>query len=75
LTGDLSQATIHLSVYGSDEEIENTLNVIEGAKGYLRSEIGKKIRFRHTPELFFKLDKSIEYGYKIEKLLKELKDN
>lgn len=75
LTGDLSQATIHISVYGTDEEIKNTLDALDGANGYLRSEIGKKIRFRHTPELFFKLDKSMEYGYKIEKLLKEIKDN
>ncbi|MGD9677161.1 MAG: 30S ribosome-binding factor RbfA [Vulcanibacillus sp.] len=74
LTGDLSQATVHISVYGSEKEIKDTLETIEKAKGFLRSEIGKRIRFRHIPELFFKFDSSIEYGYKIEKLLKEIKE-
>ncbi len=75
VTGDLSQATVYVSVYGSDQEIKNTLDTIEKAKGYLRNEIGKRIRFRHIPELLFKLDNSIEYGNKIEKLLKNIKEN
>lgn len=74
VTNDLSQAKVYLSVFGSEEEKENSLKAIAGAAGYLRSEIGRRIRLRHTPELLFKLDKSIDYGSRIEQLLRELND-
>ncbi|MNJ49655.1 Ribosome-binding factor A [compost metagenome] len=46
---------------------------IEKAKGFLRSELGKRILLRHTPELIFKIDESVAYGSRIEKLLGEVK--
>lgn len=74
VTGDLSQAKIYISILGNEEELQNTLVALEKAKGFLRSEIGKRIRLRHTPELIFKLDESIAYGSKIEKLLKNIQE-
>lgn len=73
VTGDLQQATVYITVLGSDEELEETLQGLEKAKGFLRSEIGKRVRLRKTPELLFKTDTSIEYGNRIESLLRELK--
>ena len=75
ITGDLSQAKVYLSVFGSDEEKMASLKAIERANGFLRSELGKAIRFRHTPELIFKLDESIQYGSHIEKLLGDISKN
>lgn len=72
MTGDLSQAKIYISVLGSEEQKENSLKAIAKASGFIRSEIGKRIRLRHTPELIFKFDESIDYGNKIEKLLAEI---
>ncbi|WP_308639287.1 30S ribosome-binding factor RbfA [Paenibacillus silvisoli] len=69
LTNDLSQARVYLSVLGSEEQKEETLKALARGTGFLRSELGKRIRFRHTPELLFKFDSSIEYGSKIEALL------
>lgn len=74
VTGDLSQAKIFVSILGNEEELQNTLVALEKAKGFLRSEIGKRIRLRHTPELIFKLDESIAYGSKIESLLKNIQE-
>ena len=74
VTNDLSQAKVYLSVLGSEEEKENTLKAIAGASGYIRSEIGRRIRLRHTPELVFKFDESIDYGSRIERLLQQLND-
>ena len=71
-TNDLSQAKIYLSVLGTDEQKEETLKALSKATGYLRSELGKRIKFRHTPELHFKFDNSIEYGSRIENLLTEI---
>ncbi|HSH26068.1 MAG TPA: 30S ribosome-binding factor RbfA, partial [Massilibacterium sp.] len=46
---------------------------LEKAKGFIRSEIGQRIRLRKTPELFFQFDESIEYGNRIDELLIKLK--
>ncbi|MDQ6419212.1 30S ribosome-binding factor RbfA [Paenibacillus sp. LHD-117] len=71
-TSDLSQARIYLSVLGSDEQKEATLKALASATGFLRSELGKRMKLRHTPELLFKFDSSIEYGSRIESLLDEI---
>ncbi|RJE86795.1 30S ribosome-binding factor RbfA [Paenibacillus sp. 1011MAR3C5] len=71
-TSDLSQARIYLSVLGSDEQKEATLKALASATGYLRSELGKRMKLRHTPELLFKFDSSIEYGSRIESLLDDI---
>lgn len=72
LTNDLSQAKIYLSVLGDDEQKNNSLKALDKANGFLRSELGKRIKLRHVPELIFKIDESIEYGSRIEKLLTEI---
>ncbi|GAV11976.1 MULTISPECIES: 30S ribosome-binding factor RbfA [Paenibacillus] len=74
VTNDLSQAKVYLSVMGNEEQKEQSIKALEKASGFLRSEIGKRIRLRHTPELLFKIDSSIEYGSHIEKLLGEIRD-
>mgnify|MGYP001367753001 CR=1 FL=1 len=74
LTNDMSQARVYLSVLGDDSKKEETLQALSRASGFLRTEIGRRIRLRHTPELLFKLDQSIEYGSRIEELLKQLND-
>ncbi|MHA6484354.1 30S ribosome-binding factor RbfA [Paenibacillus sp. strain BS8-2] len=71
-TSDLSQAKIYLSVLGNDEQKEATLKALASATGFLRSELGKRMKLRHTPVLLFKFDSSIEYGSRIESLLDEL---
>lgn len=75
VTNDLSQAKVYLSVLGDNEQKNNTLKALEKANGFLRSELGKRIRLRHTPELIFKFDESIAYGSHIEKLLGEIGKN
>lgn len=72
VTNDLSQAKVYLSVLGNDEQKMATLEALGRGKGFIRSELGKRVRLRHTPELIFKFDTSIEYGARIEKLLHDL---
>ncbi|MEF2244518.1 MULTISPECIES: 30S ribosome-binding factor RbfA [unclassified Paenibacillus] len=71
-TSDLSQARVYLSVLGNDEQKEATLKALARGTGFLRSELGKRMKLRHTPELLFKFDNSIEYGSRIESLLDEI---
>ncbi len=73
VTGDLQQATAFITVLGNESEKEATLQALKKAAGFLRSEIGKRIRLRKTPELLFAIDESIEYGNRIETLLRDIK--
>src|SRR5690625_3132930 len=72
VTGDLQQATIYISVLGSEKEKQDTLLGLTKAKGFIRSEIGKRIRLRKTPELIFEFDEALEYGNRIESILRDL---
>lgn len=72
VTGDLQQAKIFLTVLGDVKAEEETLAGLEKAKGFIRSEIGKHIRLRKTPELIFEIDRAIETGNRIERLIYEL---
>ncbi|MCM3739005.1 30S ribosome-binding factor RbfA [Oceanobacillus luteolus] len=72
VTGDLQQATIYISVLGTDKEKQETLLGLTKAKGFIRSEIGKRIRLRKTPELLFEFDEAYEYGNRIETILRDL---
>ncbi|MFJ7638549.1 30S ribosome-binding factor RbfA [Peribacillus sp. NPDC097264] len=73
VTGDLQQATVYISVLGDQEQREKTLQGLEKAKGFMRSEIGQRIRLRKTPELFFEFDESVDYGNRIESLISQIK--
>lgn len=73
VTGDLSMATVYITVLGDQEQQADTLKGLEKAKGFIRSEIGKRIRLRIVPEITFAMDESIAYGNRIEALLSELK--
>ncbi|MCZ2258780.1 30S ribosome-binding factor RbfA [Sporosarcina sp. G11-34] len=74
VTGDLQEATIYISVLGSDREKEDTLKGLSKAKGFIRTEIGQRIRLRKTPEIEFKFDESVAYGSRIESLLTQVKN-
>lgn len=74
LTNDLSQATVYLSVLGSEQEKEETLQALANGSGFIRSELAKRIRLRTMPKLIFKFDASIEYGNRIESLLAKLNE-
>ena len=72
VTGDLQQATVYITSLGNERERAETLKALEKAAGFMRGEIGSRIRLRRTPELFFEFDSAIEYGNKIDALLRGL---
>jgi len=75
LTDDMSQAKIYVSLYGSPEEQEQAWTALNKAKGFLRTEIAKRIRLRFAPELLLEKDTSLEYGAHIDNLLRQIKEN
>lgn len=72
VTGDLQQAKVYISVLGDEEQRENTLKGLAKAKGFIRTEIGQRIRLRKTPELIFEFDETMAYGNRINSLIHEL---
>lgn len=70
---DLNFVRIFVSVLGDDEARTETMKVLERAVGFVRSELARRIRLRHAPEICFKHDDSIERGTRIAKLLNDLK--
>lgn len=69
VTNDLSFAKIYFTTLDNKDKVEKDLN---NASGFFRSELSKRLDIRHTPELRFIFDESIEYGQKIEKIIEEL---
>lgn len=69
VTGDLREAKIYVSIMGGDEQIQSSLEGLHSALGFIRREIGKRIRLRFTPEISFALDNSLDYGEHIQKIL------
>jgi ribosome-binding factor A len=72
VSGDLQHAKIYVSIYGTDEAKVETMAGLKSATGYVRSELGARVRLRRTPEVIFLEDRSIERGNKVLALLSQL---
>jgi ribosome-binding factor A len=70
---DLRYARIYVSVLGSPEERRQSLDALTGAIGFIRKQIGSRIRLRYTPELSFAYDESVEQGDRMMRLIDEIK--
>lgn len=68
---DLKSARVYVSILNSKSK-KNTMQGITNAAGYIRSELAKRINLRYTPELKFEIDEALEYGAKIDNILKEI---
>ena len=73
ITSDLRYAKVFVTVFDKEKE-KDTMVALENAKSFIRGQLSKRVEIRHTPELRFVFDKSIEYGNKIEKLIKDIHD-
>ncbi len=71
VTTDLKYAKIYVSIMNT-KSLKNTLAALKKSSGYIRSQIAKTINLRITPELIFELDDSIQYGAKIDAILKDI---
>ena len=60
---------------GNDKEVDNTFKALHKATGFIKSELGSRMRLRIIPELTFEYDESIEYGNKIERMIQDLHKN
>lgn len=73
VTGDCRYARIYYSVYGTKNDKEEARKGLESAAGFVRRLIGERIRMKFVPEIEFKLDESVEYGFYMDELFKKIK--
>jgi ribosome-binding factor A len=72
---DLSHANVRVSVMGTQEEKDKSLEGLASAARYLRAQLSGELRLRTSPELHFHLDRGIEHAQQIDRVLKELKES
>jgi ribosome-binding factor A len=72
VTEDIRMAFVYVSVL-NDEEKKMTIDILNSAKSFVRNELSKRLRLKTIPTIEFRLDVSIEYGDRIERLLNEIK--
>ncbi|MEL6763190.1 MAG: 30S ribosome-binding factor RbfA, partial [Cyanobacteria bacterium J06607_6] len=65
VSGDLQHAKIFVSIYGTDEAKVETMAGLQAATGYIRRELGQRIRLRRTPEILFREDLAVERGTRV----------
>ena len=74
VTPDLRYAKVWVSIMGSEEEVEVTMQVLEGAGGFMRKELGRMVRMRYTPQLRICLDHGPEVSERVQGILHELEE-
>ncbi len=72
MSPDLRYATLNTSVYGSEEEQQETIQALSGASGYIRRLLAPRMRIRHIPSIRFRLDHSMEHAEQITRTLNEI---
>jgi ribosome-binding factor A len=71
-TKDFAQATVYVSVYGSEAEQRKTLEGLEAAHGVLQAQVARELQLRRTPVLSFEYDPAVERGVRLGKMIDEL---
>ncbi|WP_101698292.1 30S ribosome-binding factor RbfA [Clostridium minihomine] len=74
VTNDLSYCTVYISAMEGLQQAKTAVTGLKSASGFIRRELGRRLKLRHVPELLFHATDSIEYGANISRLLSDLKD-
>jgi ribosome-binding factor A len=71
LAHDLRYARVHVGVLGSEADRERSLLALHSAAGFVRRELGRRLRIHHSPEIDFRYDKGLEATDRVARLLQE----
>ena len=72
VSSDLSYCTVYISAMEGIDHAKQAIVGLKSASGYIRRELGQRLRLRHVPEMHFKATDSIEYSANISRILNEL---
>ncbi len=74
MSPDLKLARIYVSVLGDEQHQQDTIEVLEGARGFVRCEMGERLDLKYVPDIQFILDQTIEQGRHIDRILRKIKE-
>ncbi len=76
ITPDQKYAKVYISIYGKTNK-NKVIDALKKASGFIKKELGRRVRMRNMPDITFTLDESMEYGAYMDKVIKEVidKDN
>ncbi len=74
VTDDLRYARVFVSVMGAQAQRKKTFQGLERASGFIRSELGKRLRLKYLPEISFHQDEAVEKAAHVLELLEEIKE-
>lgn len=69
---DLRHARVYFVTHESGEAQQRALEGLESARGYLRGELGRRLRLRYVPDLNFTVDETLDHSFRIQEILKSL---
>ncbi|NUN64220.1 30S ribosome-binding factor RbfA [Pseudanabaena biceps] len=72
VSGDLQHAKIFVSIYGTEEARQQTMEALASAAGFIKREVGQRLSLRRVPEIIFYEDRSFERGVKVLSLINQL---
>ena len=72
VAGDLQHAKIFVSIYGTEEAKAETMAGLKAAEGFVRRELGQRMKLRRTPEVTFREDRSFERATNVLNVLNQL---
>jgi len=75
MSPDLRHARVFVSAMGTEKQKMESLEALNHAAGWIRRELGQRVRMKFLPEIIFDADTSQEYGERIDKLLDEIRES
>ena len=72
VSGDLQHCKVFVSIYGEESHKDSVMSCLNAASGFLRGELGRNLQLRRAPEIIFQLDRGIEKGTSVLKILESL---
>ena len=69
LAEDARSARVFVTVEGDEDEADDSLEGLTAAVGFIRRQVAERLHLRRPPELYFQLDRSQQYGARIDELL------
>ncbi len=72
LSKDLKYAKVYFSLIGDGDDIKRALTGLDSAKGYIKREIGLRVKLRYVPDIVFEHDPTLEIGNRMERLFHEI---
>lgn len=73
MSEDLKIARVYISVFNESER-ETTLEILNAARGIVRSEVSKRVRVKFIPSIEFRIDNAVDRGGNVDRLLREIKE-